>query len=120
VLWEPTRPVCGEGRCRSKFRATVLLRSHRGKGDGMFAYGDRRQRGRPPVVAGVSQPDAREGQAGPRGESERFIVPSKPGNAGGGKGPQFQGNVRRKNSREIGDEPNTSTQGWETPGDVTG
>jgi hypothetical protein len=28
------------------------------------------------------QPDAREGQAGRRGESERFIVPMKPGNSG--------------------------------------
>ncbi len=35
----------------------------------------------------VSQPEAREGQAGCLGESERFIVPLKPGNAGGGKGP---------------------------------
>jgi hypothetical protein len=28
-----------------------LLRSHRGKGDGMLAHGDRTQRGRPPAVA---------------------------------------------------------------------
>ena len=41
----------------------------------------------------MTQPDAREGQAGPWGESERPIVPSKPGNAGGGKGPWFQVNV---------------------------
>jgi RNA-directed DNA polymerase len=50
----------------------------------------------------VTQPDAREGQAGPPGESERSIVPWKPGNAGGGKGPQFQVNVRSGDSREIG------------------
>jgi len=37
----------------------------------------------------VTQPAAREGQAGPSGESERPIVPLKPGNAGGGKGPHF-------------------------------
>lgn len=36
------------------------------------------------------QPDARESQAGPRGKSERRVVPRKPGNAGGGKGPHFQ------------------------------
>jgi RNA-directed DNA polymerase len=41
------------------------------------------------------QPDAREGQAGRPGESERFIVPMKPGNAGGGKGPQFKTNAIR-------------------------
>jgi RNA-directed DNA polymerase len=50
----------------------------------------------------VTQPDAREGQAGPPGESERPIVPWKPGNAGGGKGPQFKVNVRSGDSREIG------------------
>jgi RNA-directed DNA polymerase len=48
------------------------------------------------------QPDAREGQAGPLGESERSIVPWKPVNAGGGKGPWFKVNVRSGESREIG------------------
>ena len=41
------------------------------------------------------QPDAREGQAGRRGETERSAVPLKPGNAGGGKGPQFKTNATR-------------------------
>ena len=50
----------------------------------------------------MTQPAAREGQAGPSEESERFIVPTKPGNAGGGKGPWFKVNVRRGDSREIG------------------
>ncbi len=50
----------------------------------------------------MTQPDAREGQAGPSGESERSIVPRKPGNAEGGKGPQFKDNVRSGDSREIG------------------
>lgn len=49
-----------------------------------------------------SQPVAREGQAGPYGASERFIVPAKPCNDGGGKGPQFQNNVSRAESRESG------------------
>jgi hypothetical protein len=39
-----------------------------------------------------AQPDAREGQAGLPGESDRFVVLSKRGNARGGKGPDF-GNV---------------------------
>ena len=56
----------------------------------------------------MTQPDAREGQAGPPGVSERPIVPSKPGNAGGGKGPWFKVNVQVAQSREIGDAPNTS------------
>src|SRR6267378_2532103 len=41
------------------------------------------------------QPDAREGQAGRPGEAERFIVLMKPGNAGGGTGPQFETNAIR-------------------------
>ena len=36
------------------------------------------------------QSEAREGQAGRPGVAERFAVPRKPGNAGGGKGPQFK------------------------------
>jgi len=50
----------------------------------------------------VTQPDAREGQAGLRGVSERPIVPEKPINVGGGKGPRFKANVRSGESREIG------------------
>ena len=36
------------------------------------------------------QPNAREGQVGRLGVAERFAVPLKPDNAGGGKGPQFK------------------------------
>src|SRR5438552_2935499 len=36
------------------------------------------------------QPDAREGQAGRAGVAERLVVTLKPGNSGGGKGPQFR------------------------------
>jgi RNA-directed DNA polymerase len=50
----------------------------------------------------VTQPDAREGQAGPPEVAERSVVLKKPGNAGGGKGPQFQVNVRGGQSQEIG------------------
>ena len=39
------------------------------------------------------QPDAREGQVGRAGVAERLVVPLKPGNAGGGKGPQFKANA---------------------------
>ena len=41
-------------------------------------------------VISDDQPDAREGQAGRGGVTERFVVPLKLGNAGGGKGPQFK------------------------------
>src|ERR1700758_4027758 len=41
------------------------------------------------------QLEAREGQAGRRGVAERFVVPLKLGNSGGGKGPQFKTNAGR-------------------------
>src|SRR3954465_2469601 len=62
----------------------------------MPAHGDPTQRGKPQAVGGRdSQPDAREGQAGPPGVADRLVVPSKPGNAGGGKEPEFKVNVGR-------------------------
>ena len=45
------------------------------------------------------QPDAREGEAGRKGVAERLVVPRKPGNAGGGKGPQFKTDARRSEGR---------------------
>lgn len=54
---------------------------------------------RHPVAA---QPATREGRAGLGGKSERSILPSKPGNAGGGKGPWFKSNARRSKGKEIG------------------
>jgi hypothetical protein len=42
------------------------------------------------MVGCDDRPDAREGQAGWDGVAERLVVPMKPGNAGGGKGPWFK------------------------------
>src|SRR5262249_16038237 len=47
--------------------------------------GKRAQHGRPQGVVSRGQADAREGQAGRFGETERFAVPRKPGNAGEGR-----------------------------------
>ena len=52
--------------------------------------GKRTQHGKPQGVVEEDQPDAREGWAGRPGVTERPVVPMKPGNAGGGKGPQFR------------------------------
>ena len=52
--------------------------------------GKRTQHGKPRGVVSDDQPEAREGQAGRPGVAERFVVLRKPGNAGGGKGPQFK------------------------------
>ena len=45
------------------------------------------------------QPDAGDGQAGRLGVAERLVVPPKPGNAGGGKGPQFKTNAASSEGR---------------------
>jgi hypothetical protein len=52
------------------------------------------------VEARDLQPALREDQAGPNGVAERSVVPQKPGNAGGGKGPWFKVNAGRDESRE--------------------
>ena len=46
-----------------------------------------------PAVIDNNQPAARESQAGPSGVAERPVVLKKPGNAGGGKGPQLKGDA---------------------------
>jgi hypothetical protein len=58
-------------------------------------------------VVSDDQPEAREGQAGRLGVAERFVVPLKPGNAGGGKGPQFKTDAIR--GEGPGDWGNLST-----------
>ena len=63
--------------------------------------GKRTKHGKPQGVVSDDQPEAREGQAGRPGVAERFVVPLKPGNAGGGKGPQFKTDALR--GEEPGD-----------------
>ena len=53
------------------------------------------QHGKPQGVVSDDQPESREGQAGRRGVAEGSVVPLKPGNAGGGKGPQFKTDALR-------------------------
>ena len=63
----------------------------------MQANGDGTQHGKPDAAEGRDlHLDAREGQAGPDRVAERLVVPTKPGNAGGGKGPQFKDNAARR------------------------
>jgi hypothetical protein len=49
-----------------------------------------------------SQPDSREGPAGPTGVAERPVVVPKPGNAGGAKGPWVKVNVGSGENQESG------------------
>ena len=60
------------------------------------------------MIEQEDQPAAREGQAGRDRVAERLVVPVKPGNGGGGKGPQFRGNARRSEGEEIGKPSNSS------------
>src|SRR5205823_14453623 len=77
--------------------------------------GKRRQHGKPQGVIRDDQPDAREGQAGRRGVTERLAVPLKPGNAGGGKGPQFKIDAASGEDAEIG-QPSNSEE-WSAAAD---
>src|SRR5215471_15038245 len=66
--------------------------------------GKRTKHGKPQGVVSEDLPDAREGQAGRPGVAERFVVPLKPGNAGGGKGPQFKTDaIRGEGPGRLGD-----------------
>ena len=61
------------------------------------------QHGKPHRAIGhYDQPNAREGQVGRNGVAERPVVPTKSGNADGGKGPQFEVGVTSGEEREIG------------------
>jgi hypothetical protein len=71
----------------------------RGSGDGMYERRDLTQHGKPQRRE-ESQPEAREGRIGPYGVTDRLAVPEKPGNSGGGKGPEFKVKVQ---SARIGD-----------------
>jgi len=46
------------------------------------------------IVINQDQLATRERWAGPCGVAERFVVPTKPGNSGGGKGPQLKTDAR--------------------------
>jgi len=61
--------------------------SRRGSDDGMSGKISDATRETPLGVRPRDQPEAREGQAGPSGVADGSVVPMKPGNAGGGKGP---------------------------------
>jgi hypothetical protein len=84
----------GKAKVAGEVNDISTRRSHRGNGGGTQTQEKHETREAPAVVVRDRQPDAREGQAGPCGVTERFVVPLKPGNPGGGKGPQFKVNVR--------------------------
>src|SRR5205809_350709 len=88
---------------RIKFHPTC-----RGIDDGMQAKGTMRNTGSPSGDRSTDQLATRERWAGPFGMAERLVVLTKPGNSGGGKGPQLKADARSNDEREIGDEPDNS------------
>jgi hypothetical protein len=60
----------------------------------MQAQGTIRNTGSPSGDRNADQLAARERKAGPTGMAERPAVLMKPGNAGGGKGPQLKADAR--------------------------
>jgi len=74
---------------RISFRRTC-----RGIGDGMQAKGIRRNTGSPSGDRRRDQRATRERPAGLTGMAERLVVLTKPGNSGGGKGPQLKADAR--------------------------
>ena len=91
-----------------EYERTGFHQSCRGIGDGMSAKGAIHNTGSPSGDRGVDQLAARERRAGLTGMAEGLAVLRKPGNAGGGKGPQLKADARSDDEREIGDEPANS------------
>src|SRR6516225_6636244 len=94
-MCRPTRPPNRGRLLRSgEMSEDYAQPLHRGTGGSMHTRKGT-QHGKPHCVIRDDQPDARKGQAGRTGVAERPVVPMKPGNAGGGKGPQFKTDARR-------------------------
>src|SRR6516162_344163 len=90
-----TRPPYRGRLIRLGERAKTTPRRRAGAVAAACTQGKRAQHGKPLGVIRDGQPDAREGQAGRLGMAERLVLPTKLGNAGGGKGPRFKTNARR-------------------------
>ena len=91
---EPARRVIGMAAADGTVRANEFQQSCRGNGDGKHAKLTSSNTGSPSGDRSLDQLATRESQAGPYGVTERPVLPKKPGNAGGGKGPQLKGNAR--------------------------
>jgi hypothetical protein len=87
LMRAPSPLSMDEGRCGRPDAPTEEGRpARRGSGHSTYARGDW-QHGRPVALAGATVNGPAEGRA--RQASEGLIVPLKPSNAGGGKGPWF-------------------------------
>jgi hypothetical protein len=88
---------------------TIRQPLRRGSGGSMYTRKAYATREAPWRGQSNDQLEAREGQARRFGVAERFVVPLKLGNAGGGKGPQFKTDaIRGEGPGRLG---NLSTPG---------
>ncbi len=90
TMCRPTRQPFRGRLIRLGDRAETTSRRCTGVVAAACTQGKRTQHGKPQDVARDGQPDTREGSAGRPGVAERLVVPPKPGNADGGKEPQFK------------------------------
>jgi len=79
---------CGRAAVDGTVRANEFHQTCRGNGDGKQAKWTSSNTGSPSGDRGCDQPASGERPAGRYGVTERPVVLRKPGNAGGGKGPQ--------------------------------
>src|SRR3954467_6343126 len=97
-MWEPTRHRHGEGRRRWAMEGVKDPPHERldpavppGYWRQHARRGDPRQHGKPQAARGRGpRRDPREAQPGLSEVADGFVVTAKPGNAGGGKGPEFR------------------------------
>src|SRR5260370_41923122 len=80
----------GKAEVGGTVRANKFHQTCRGIGDGMYAKWIMRNTGSPSGDLGMDQRATRERQAWLTGMAERLVVLTKPGNSGGGKGPQLK------------------------------
>ena len=89
LMRKPTRPIVGEGCQRPGSERTRAPVGSAGVVTvACTREGNSSNTGSPVGGVARAKPESRKGQAGPVRVAERPVVPGKPGNAGGGKGPQ--------------------------------
>ena len=89
TMRRPILPGLGEGWYESDEVGRQSDSLRRGGGRQHVNKEQRATREAPTVRGRGSQPELREEQAGPFGVADRFVLLMKPGNAGGGKEPDF-------------------------------
>jgi len=94
----PRLPYRGRLRRSGRIERSGVVRTKslcRGIGDSMYTRKAYATRGSPKARSGMTNRTPARDRPTPHGVAERFVVPLKPGNAGGGKGPQFKTDARR-------------------------